>query len=212
MGKVRFSVSVSLDGFLAGPEQSLDNPLGIGGEALHEWAFSLAAWRAPHGLEGGEENASTPVLEEMLANVGAYLMGRNMFGGGPGPWSEPPWNGWWGENPPFHVPVFVLTHHPREPLELAGGTTFYFVTGGSNAALALAREAAGDRDVVIAGGADAVQQYLRAGVVDEFTLSVAPLLLGGGTRLLEGVGGVAIEQIRVIEAPGVCHLTYRVRH
>lgn len=211
MGRVRFSVSVSLDGFLAGPDQTLETPLGIGGEALHDWAFPLAAWRGPQGLEGGDENASTRILEESLANVGAYLMGRNMFGGGPGPWEEPAWKGWWGEDPPYHVPVYVLTHHPREPLELEGGTTFFFVTEGADRALSLARGAAADRDVVIAGGADVIQQYLRAGVVDEFTLSVAPLLLAGGTRLLEAMAGVEIEQTRAVDAPGVSHLAYRVR-
>jgi dihydrofolate reductase len=211
MAKLRFAISISLDGFLAGPDPSIEHPLGLGGMQLHEWAFALAAWRAAHGLEGGEVNASTPVVEESLANVGAYLMGRNMFGGGPGPWGDEPWPGWWGDNPPFHAPVFVLTHHAREPLALQGGTTFSFVTGGLEEALARAREAAGGSDVVIAGGADVVRRYLAAGLVDEFTLSVAPVLLGGGTRLFGDLGGVRIEQMRAIEAPGVLHLQYRVR-
>ena len=209
MGKVRFAISTSLDGFLAGPEPSPEEPLGRGGMQLHEWAFGLEAWRRPHGLEGGERNASTSVVEESLANVGAYLMGRTMFGGGTGPWSEPRWNGWWGDDPPFHVPVFVLTHHTREPLPLKGGTTFTFVTDGIEAALAAAREAAGDRDVVIAGGASIVQQCLAAGEVDELTVSVAPVFLGGGTRLLDGVPA-SLALVQAVEAPGVVHLKYRV--
>ena len=130
MNRLRSGITMSLDGYVAGPEQSVENPLGIGGMRLHEWAFALAAWREQHGLEGGEENASSAFVEESLANVGAVLMGRNMFGGGSGPWGDEPWPGWWGENPPFHVPVFVLTHHARNPLPLEGGTTFTFVTDG----------------------------------------------------------------------------------
>ena len=153
MSKLRFKISMSLDGFVAGPSQSVDNPLGIGGMRLHEWAFPLTVWRAMHGLEGGEINESTLVVEESLANIGASVMGRNMFGGHPGPWdAEKPWNGWWGVNPPFHHPVFVLTHHTREPLELEGGTTFTFVTDGVEAALERARRAAGGKDVALAGG------------------------------------------------------------
>jgi dihydrofolate reductase len=206
---VRFTITVSLDGYLAGPNPSLEEPLGRGGMRLHEWAFELAAWRSEHGLEGGEVNGSTRVVEESIANVGAYVMGRSMFGGGPGPWPEPAWDGWWGDDPPYHTPVFVLTHHAREPLSLAD-TEFVFVTDGFDAALSAAREAAGDRDVVIAGGGSAVQQAFAAGVVDEFTVSVAPLLLGGGTRLLEGVTA-DVELIEVVEAPKVTHLRYRVR-
>jgi dihydrofolate reductase len=212
MGKVRFGVSMSLDGFVAGPDQSVENPLGVGGMRLHDWAFALAAWRKAHGLEGGEVNASTPVVEELTVGVGAVLMGRNMFGGGPGPWGDEPWNGWWGDDPPFHVPVFVLTHHAREPLPLQGGTTFNFVTEGIDSALEQAREAAGGKDIVIAGGAEAIQQYLAAGLVDELTLSVAPMLLGGGERLLDRLGDPlpTLEQVRAVDAPGVTHLTYRV--
>jgi len=159
---------MSLDGFVAGPDQSVDNPLGVGGMRLHEWIFPLAAWRTPHGLEGGEVNASTPVIEESLANIGATIMGRNMFGGHPGPWNaKDPWKGWWGPNPPFHHPVFVLTHHPRPLLALEGGDTFNFVTEGFRAALELARSSARGRDVSLAGGASAARQYLTAGLVDE---------------------------------------------
>ena len=211
MSKVRVQISVSADGYVAGPNQSKENPLGEGGESLHDWVVVLRAWREPHGKDGGEENASSPVMEEALANVGAHIMGRGMFGGGPGPWSEdPPWTGWWGDDPPFHMPVFVLTNHEREPLTLSD-TTFTFVTDGVESALQQAREAAGDKDVTIGGGADAINQYLAAGLVDELELHVVPLVLGGGARLFEGVGpDLALEQIRVIDAPGVTHVKYRV--
>jgi dihydrofolate reductase len=203
---------MSLDGYVAGPEQSVENPLGIGGMRLHEWAFALAAWREQHGLEGGEVNPSTAFVEESLANVGAVLMGRNMFGGGRGPWGDDPWRGWWGDDPPFHVPVFVLTHHERDPLPLEGGTTFTFVTDGIESALEQARAAAGVEDVVIGGGADVIRQYLAAGLVDELSISLAPVLLGGGERLLDGLGDSAIEleQVDAIAAPGVTHVRYRV--
>jgi dihydrofolate reductase len=149
------------------------------------------------------------VVEESVANVGAEIMGRGKFGGGPGPWSHDPWQGWWGENPPFHMPVFVLTHHEREPLTLAD-TTFTFVTDGIEAALEEARTAAGGKDVLIGGGADAIDQYLAAGLVDELELNVVPMLPGGGARLFDGVGPLELEQVRAVEAPGVTHLKYRV--
>ena len=210
MGKVKCQLAISLDGYAAGPNQSLDEPLGVGGEELHRWVFDLEAWRSPHGLEGGDVNPSTQVVKE-AQDVGATVMGRNMFGGGPGPWrDDPPWTGWWGEDPPYHTPVFVLTHHPREPLPMQGGTTFHFVNDGIASALEQARQAAGDRDVLIAGGAEAVQQYLAAGLIEELQLHIAPILLGDGERLLENVGDLRLEQTRVIEAPGVVHLTYRV--
>jgi dihydrofolate reductase len=214
MSKLRFTISMSLDGFVAGPDQSLDNPLGIGGEQLHEWALPLAAWRAPHGLEGGEVNESSKVVEASLTNVGATIMGRNMFGGGPGPWDErKPWNGWWSDNPPFHHPVFVLTHHAREPLELEGGTTFTFVTDGIEAALAQARRAADGKDVALSGGARAAQQYLAAGLLDEMQLSVVPVLLGSGTRLLENVGADlhGLEPVHTVGTPKVTHLKFERR-
>jgi dihydrofolate reductase len=205
---------MSLDGFVAGPNQSVDNPLGIGGMRLHEWAFELAAWRAPHGLEGGETNASTKVVEELLANVGATVMGRNMFGGHPGPWNNrDPWNGWWGVNPPFHHPVFVLTHYARAPLELDGGTTFTFVTDGIESALDQARRAARGKDVSLAGGASAAQQYLAAGLVDEMEISLVPTLLGSGERLFEGVGDDlhGLELVRAVAEPKVTHLKFSRR-
>ncbi len=164
---------MSLDGYVAGPDQSVDNPLGIGGMRLHEWVFPLSVFRSMHGMDGGIVNENTPVVEESFANIGATIMGRNMFGGHPGPWDTMnPWNGWWGTNPPFHHPVFVLTHHAREPLALEGGTTFTFVTGGIEMALEQARKAAAGKDVALGGGARAAQQYLAAGLVDEMTISL----------------------------------------
>ena len=204
---------MSLDGFVAGPNQSVEEPLGVGGEALHEWVFPLAAWRRPHGMEGGEVNESTPVIEEELANIGATIMGRNMFGGGPGPWSETdPWNGWWGRSPPFHHPVFVLTHHPREPLVLDAGTTFTFVTGGIESALEQARRAAHGKDIALAGGARAAQQYLTAGLVDEMQLHLVPALLGAGERLFDGVDDLhGLFLAKTVAAPNVTHLKFAKR-
>ena len=211
MSKLRFKISMSLDGFVAGPNQSVDNPLGLGGLRLHEWVFPLAVWRALHGLEGGEVNESTPIIEESLANVGATVMGRNMFGGHPGPWNgSTPWAGWWGTNPPFHHSVFVVTHHPREPLELDGGTTFTFVTDGIEAAFEQARRAAGGKDVSLGGGANVARQYLLAGLVDEMEISLVPTLLGSGERLLDGVDSPVrgLELVRTVSAPGVTHLRF----
>jgi len=212
MSRLRFQISVSLDGFVAGPNPSEEHPLGEGGEQLHEWVFKLAAWRRLHGREGGETNASSVVIEESLDDVGATIMGRKMFGGGPGPWGEDPWDGWWGDDPPFHTPVFVLTHHGREPLLKDGGTTFTFVTDGIELALAQAKDAAGGKDVSLGGGADVAQQYLAAGLIDELQLNVVPVLLGEGTRLFDNLSApdVGLEQVQVIEAPGVAHLKYRV--
>ncbi len=189
MAELRLDISISLDGYVAGPDPSEENPLGIGGEQLHEWALPLEAWRRPHGLEGGEVNRSSEVMEETQANLGATVMGRNMFGG-EGSWDAKPWEGWWGDEPPFHMPVFVLTHHDREPLVKDGGTTFTFVTDGIESAFAQAEEAAGGKDIGLAGGADVAQQFLRAGLVDEMQLHVVPVLLGGGTRLLDNLEGV----------------------
>jgi len=207
---LKFNIAMSLDGFVAGPNPSEQDPLGEGGMQLHEWVFELAAWREPHGREGGVVNESTPIVEGSQANVGAILMGRNMFGGGPGPWGEEPWNGWWGEEPPFHAPVFVLTNHARAPLALQG-TTFHFVTDGISSALAQANEAAGGKDVALAGGADVARQYLSAGLIDELRLSVTPVLLGSGTRLFDGGAGAGatLEQVQAVQAPGVTHLIYR---
>jgi dihydrofolate reductase len=205
---------MSLDGFVAGPRQSLQDPLGVGGEKLHEWAVPLAFWRSAHGQEGGETGESNRVIEEQFTNLGATIMGRNMFGGHPGPWNaEKPWNGWWGEDPPFHHPVFVLTHHARAPLPMKGGTTFYFVTDGIESALAQARRAAGDRDIALSGGANAAQQYLRAGLVDEMEISVVPTLLGDGERLFDGVGPDlhGLEPVRTIGTPAATHIKFARR-
>jgi dihydrofolate reductase len=208
---VIYATSISLDGFTAGLNQGPDNPLGDGGMQLHDWIRELAVWRESHAEEGGIESPSTQVLKDTGENVGAYVMGRNMFGGGPGPWGDEPWNGWWGENPPFHLPVFVVTHHERPPLECEGGTTFTFVTEGVEAALGQAREAARAQDVMVSGGATVARQALAAGLVDEIRLDVVPVLLGAGVRLFEGgeIPG-SLEQVGVVEGRSVTHLTYRV--
>ena len=212
MTKLRFDISMSLDGYAAGPDQSEEDPLGKGGDRLHEWAVKLEAWREAHGKEGGEVNDSSPVVEEARENIGGHIMGRNMFGGGPGPWDDDnPWNGWWGDDPPFHTPVFVLTHHEREPLELEGGNVFTFVTDGIESALSQATDAAGDKDIHLAGGAIVAQQYLAAGLVDEMEINVAPILLGDGTRLLENLPtDLKFELVRALGTPDVTHLKYRV--
>jgi dihydrofolate reductase len=181
---------------------------------LHEWVVPLATWRAVHGMAGGEVDESTPVVEESTANIGATIMGRNMFGGHPGPWDpQKPWTGWWGANPPFHHPVFVLTHHARAPLALEGGTTFTFVTDGIEPALGQARRAAGGKDVSLAGGAKAAQQYLAAGLVDEMEIHLVPTLLGAGERLFEGLGDDlrGLELVRTVAAPNVTHLKFARR-
>lgn len=213
MSKLRCQISVSVDGYVAGPNQSEQEPLGEGGERLHDWVIELESWRRAHGKEGGEVNASTQVMDETLENIGAAVMGRNMFGPiGGGPWDDE-WKGWWGDNPPYHYPVFVITHHEREPLEMEGGTTFYFVTDGIEAALERAKEAAGNEDVGLWGGGGVINQYLAAGLLDELELHIAPVVLGGGSRLFEGVGpDVQLDRVRVIEAPGVTHVKYRVLH
>ncbi|TMG28833.1 MAG: dihydrofolate reductase [Chloroflexi bacterium] len=209
MSKVTCQISISLDGFVAGPNQSLENPLGEGGLGLHEWAFATASWREQQGQLGGARGVDSDVLDEVVQNVGAYIMGRKMFGGGDGRWDQA-WKGWWGEDPPYHVPVFVLTHHPRAPLPMKGGTTFNFITDGITSALAQARAAAGPKDIVIAGGAHAVQQFLAAGLLDELYLHVVPVVLGAGERLLENVGKPTLEPVKVLASPAVTHVKYRV--
>jgi dihydrofolate reductase len=209
MSQLRAQISVSLDGFVAGPNQSAQDPIGEGGMRLHEWVFATHAWRAQHGLEGGERNADSDVVEEVTRNVGAHIMGRRMFGGGDGPWDQS-WRGWWGEEPPFHAPVYVLTHHEREPLEMEGGTTFTFITGGVEAALAEAKASADGQDVAIAGGASAINQYLAANLLDELYLHIVPVVLGSGERLLRDVGDPALEPVAVAASPTVTHVKYRV--
>ena len=212
MTQVKFDISTSLDGYIAGPDPDLEQPLGAGGEQLHEWVVKLSAWREQHGLAGGEVNADSEIMAESIERIGAYVMGRGMFGGGDGSWGDEPWSGWGGEAPPFHAPVYVVTHHARAPLPREGGTTFHFVTEGVEAAVAQAQQAAGEGDVLVAGGASVIQQALRAGLVDEFQLHVAPVLLGGGTPLFAGLGpdDVQVETVRVVESPSVTHLKYRV--
>ena len=213
MGRLIVDISMSLDGFVAGPNPSLEHPLGEGGNRLHEWAFAALAWREPHGLSGGEANADSEVIAESREAVGATVMGRHMFSGGDGPWeSDPRASGWWGDEPPFGHPVFVLTHHAREPLEMKGGTTFTFVTEGIEAALERARTAAGEKDVLVAGGGQAVQQYLAAGLVDEMQIHLAPTLLGSGVRLFDGLDPdeLGLTLTRVVDSPTVTHLRYRV--
>jgi dihydrofolate reductase len=213
MSKLRFNITMSLDGYVAGPNQSVKNPLGEGGDRLHDWAFKLKSFREMHGDgSGGETGTNDDIVRETFANLGATIMGRNMFGGGPGPWGKDPWKGWWGDNPPFHAPVFVLTHHPREPLAMQGGTTFTFVTDSIESALKQANKAAGGKDVMLGGGAKVAQQYLAAGLIDEMEIHVVPLLLGGGARLFDHLLGtnLRLEPVRTIEGPGVTHLKYRV--
>ena len=213
MARLRCEISMSLDGFVAGPNPSLEEPLGAGGDLLHEWAFAAASWRESHGLSGGEANADSEVLEESTGSTGAVVMGRRMFSGGQGPWEpDPRADGWWGDDPPFHVPVFVLSHHAREALAMEGGTSFNFVTHGIEAALEEARAAAGDKDVLLAGGASVVQQYLKAGLLNELQIHVAPVLLGDGTSLFDrlGIDAVGLETTRVIASPSVTHLRFTV--
>ena len=208
MTHLRLNISTSLDGYVAGPSPTLEEPLGKGGEQLHDWVVRLEGWRKPHGLEGGEVNEDTPVFERSLG-AGATIMGRRMFSGGSGPWEDDPnANGWWGDEPPFHTPVFVLTHHPREDLVL-GETRFVFVTDGIESALEQARAAAGDRFVALGGGADVARQYLDARLLDELTLHIAPVLLGGGTRLFDGVMPAELELVDVVSSSAVTHITYR---
>jgi dihydrofolate reductase len=215
MARLTLDISTSLDGFVAGPNPTLEEPLGEGGERLHEWVVAVQGWRRMHGLTGGETNVDNDIVEEGLRNTGATVMGRRMFSGGEGPWEEDPnADAWWGDDPPFHHPVFVLTHHAREPVTKEGGTTFTFVTDGIEAALEQARAAAGDKDVAVGGGANVAQQYMRAGLLDELQIHVAPVLLGDGVRLFEtGLTDppAELENTRVIESPtGVAHLRYRV--
>jgi dihydrofolate reductase len=206
MPKLRLhNFSISLDGYGAGPNEDPDNPLGVGGERLHDWATNTRAWRASHGMEGGETGADDRFIVRAEDGIGATIMGRNMFGG---PWMGEDWRGWWGDDPPFHHPVFVLTHHAREPLEMQGGTTFHFVTDGIESALRRAFDAAGGLDVRLGGGPSAVQQYIRAGLLDEMHIAVVPILLGGGKRLFEDLGGAhdRYECTELFSSPSVTHV------
>jgi dihydrofolate reductase len=213
VGKVFVDITMTLDGYVAGPNPSLEHPLGEGGERIHEWLFGLESFRRAHGGEGGEANTDSEVLEEAYAASGATIMGRKMFSGGSGPWEDDPNpDGWWGEDPPFKRPVFVLTQHPRETVQKQGGTSFTFVIDGIESALARAKDAAGDKDVGIVGGAETIQEFLANGLVDEMQIHFAPLLLGGGTRLFGDSSGELprLEPIRVIDSQAVTHVKYRV--
>jgi dihydrofolate reductase len=211
VAKLRVNITMSLDGYVAGPEQSLDDPLGKGGEALHTWMVVTRSFREQHGSgEGGTTGLDDERAAAWNENVGAGIMGRNMFGPVRGPWGDEEWRGWWGENPPYHHPVFVLTHHTRPPLEMEGGTTFHFVTDGIEAALERAFAAAAGKDVIIGGGASTAQQYLRAGLVDELEVHVAPVLLGGGERLFDDVddGPAGLEFVDLVASPAVAHYRF----
>jgi dihydrofolate reductase len=211
MPKVRVDISMSLDGFVAGPNQSLEDPLGIGGMQLHEWVFRLEAWRSAHGLPGGEVDVDSELVSESTGSTGAVVMGRRMYSGGSGPWEDDPnAGGWWGDEPPFHAPVFVVTHHPRELREMQGGTTFTFVTDGVESAVQQARTAAGDQDVLVSGGGSVVQQCLAAGLLDEIQVHVAPVLLGSGVRLFEDASPAGLELARVVDGPLATHIKYRI--
>jgi dihydrofolate reductase len=214
MSKLRFNITMSVDGYVAGPNQSVENPLGVGGEQLHEWAFATRTFRSIHGMDGGATGPDDDIAKEYFQNVGATIMGRHMFGGGDGPWGDEPWNGWWGDDPPFHMPVFVLTHHARDPLAMQGGTTFHFVTEGIHTALKRAKDAAQGKDITLGSGADVAQQYLKAGLIDEMNIHVVPILLGDGARLFDNMERqqTAFECVCVVSSPTVSHYKYRRGH
>jgi len=208
MPKLRVhGLTMSLDGYVAGADQGQDNPLGVGGGRLHEWMFATRTARRTLGLDGGEEGIDDDFVAQGDVGVGAAIMGRNMFGPIRGPWDGQQWNGWWGDDPPYHNDVFILTHHPREPVEMAGGTTFHFVTDGIERALERARESAGGKDVRLWGGAQAIQQYMRAGLLDEIDVAIVPVLLGGGERLFDRLDGrgADYECVELVSSAAVTH-------
>jgi dihydrofolate reductase len=213
MTNVIADLSMSLDGFVAGPDPTQKDPLGIGGEQLHEWAFKAMAWRQEHGHEGGEDNADSRHIAALRERIGAGIMGRKMYSGGAGGWEgDPNPRGWWGDDPPFHHHVYVLTHHEREPLEMEGGTTFHFVTDGIRAAYEQAVASAGGKDVQVHGGGSVVSQLLREGLLDELNVHIAPVLLGSGSRLLDDVPAGRLERLETFESDtGVVHIRYAVR-
>jgi dihydrofolate reductase len=210
MSKLRVeSFTISLDGFGAGPDQDINNPLGVGGTALHGWAMATRTFRNHvFGMDGGEEGIDDDFAARGFNNVGAWILGRNMFGPVRGPWPDESWRGWWGDNPVYHVPVFVLTHHPRPPLVMEGGTTFHFVTDGIVVALERARDAAGGKDVRLGGGVNVIQQYLRERLIDEMHIAMSPVLLGSGERLFEGVNlpGLGYACIQHVASPRATHI------
>ncbi len=208
MSRLRVSCfSISLDGFGAGPEQTLENPLGIGGEALHEWFVPTRTFQKVHGQEGGTTGPDDDFAARQFANIGAWILGRNMFGPVRGPWPDENWKGWWGDNPPYHRPVFVLTHHARAPITMEGGTTFHFVTDGIESALAQARQAAEGKDVLLGGGAATIRQYLRAGLIDEMQVAISPVMLGSGEHLFAGIDTIKLGYRRTehVTTPNATH-------
>jgi dihydrofolate reductase len=208
------SFSISIDGYGAGPDQDLENPLGVRGPELFDWFFHTRTWQRMHGNEGGETGADDDIAATGFTGIGAWILGRNMFGPVRGPWPDDSWKGWWGDEPPYHVPAFVLTHHPRAPLEMKGGTVFHFVTDGIHSALQEAKAAAGDRDVRLGGGVSTIRQYLCAGLIDELRLVISPVLLGNGEHLLNGIDMRALGYECVAHAPGsraAAHVTLRKR-
>lgn len=208
MSRLRVSCfSISLDGFGAGPEQTLENPLGIGGEALHEWFVPTRTFQKVHGQEGGTTGPDDDFAARQFANIGAWILGRNMFGPVRGPWPDENWKGWWGDNPPYHRPVFVLTHHARAPITMEGGTTFHFVTDGIESALAQARQAAEGKDVLLGGGAATIRQYLRAGLIDEMHVAISPVMLGSGEHLFAGIDTIKLGYRRTehVTTPNATH-------
>jgi dihydrofolate reductase len=209
MTRVIAEISISVDGYGAGPNQSMDNPLGERGERLHEWVVVTRSWRASHGKEGGTTGPDSDQAAGFGRGVGAFIMGRNMFGPPEGGEWDESWRGWWGDDPPYHAPVFVLTNHPREPVPMEGGTTFHFVTDGIESALEQARAESGDGDVKVIGGVDVIKQYLNAGLLEELQLHVSPVVLGAGESLWQGVGDVKLEPVEVV-AGAATHVTYRV--
>src|ERR1700738_3564343 len=206
-----YSFSISIDGYGAGPRQSRDNPLGVGGMALHQWAFATRTFCEMHGREGGTGGIDDDFARRGFKNVGAWILGRNMFGPIRGPWSDTDWKGWWGDNPPYHVPVFILTHHTRPQIQMEGGTMFHFVTGGIHEALDQACDASKGMDVRIGGGPNTIQQYLRAGLVDEMHVAIAPVLLGGGERLFDAVDlrALGYECVQFVASEKATHVVLR---
>lgn len=214
MSKLRVHCfTISLDGFGAGPNQSLDHPLGVGGEKMHKWLLGTRTFNQMFGREGGATGVHDDFAARGNENLGAWILGRNMFAPSRGPWKDDGWKGWWGDNPVYHVPVFVLTHHPRDPIVMAGGTTFHFVTGGIHEALKRAREAAGGKDVRVGGGAATVRQYLQAGLIDEMHLAVSPVLLGSGEKLLDGIDllKAGFDLAKSVSTPEATHYVVRRR-
>ncbi|MBS7807835.1 dihydrofolate reductase family protein [Variovorax sp. PCZ-1] len=213
MTRVRVeSFTISLDGYGAGPNQDLKNPLGVGGTDLHQWLFPTdALQKSLFGKNGGTTGVDNDFAARGFKNVGAWILGRNMFAPNRGPWLDMSWKGWWGDNPPYHVPTFILTHHPRESIEMEGGTTFHFVTGGIHEALELARQAAGGKDVRIGGGVNTIQQYLRAGLIDELHIAISPVLLGSGERLFDGVDMPALGYtcVEFVGSEKATHVVFR---